>query len=232
MYKDDLEAAHQRIQALEDQLRRLRRGREEARLPPPPRSSSDRAAALLLLVLLLAGLVAAAALAVRRPPWGTPVALLLLVVAGLLPVWLHRRVIARPCEWLVRRRGGGGTRVVPSGRAIRPLRGELFRLGRQPWPLQWGVEAPLQEGGTVALQGTAWLAVSDDTKRAPRALGMEPAAARSAIEQTLASWINGREAMDSSCPEVTRLAQPLVTEAAEKLGLQLLYHGVDGVKVR
>jgi uncharacterized membrane protein YqiK len=174
-YKDDLDAAHARIRALERELE-AKRGPATPALPladARPRRPRPRSGALLLLPLLPIGLVAALS---RQPIVWILIATAGLTLLALLAVLPSVLVIARPCE-LVAISGRGRHRLLTGRRSLcQPL------LEHASPPLDLSVmlleettrDVLCREGERVELR---WYALAS--------VGLDPSRARSAVERFL-----------------------------------------------
>ena len=244
-YRDDLEAAHERIRALEREVEDLR-GPEAEDAPPPPadpavRAGSGRGGAALVALgaLMLVGLVGVA-LVTRRPAVFVlvPPCLCFFVVMILLGRLVH---VIRPNELLVlagrdRRLADGSTvgfRLARGGRVIAlPFLERAFQMDLRPRCLDWTVRGAYTRGG-VAVTASGYLLVAVDPDRAAaveRFLDRDGEELEEVARETLEGCLRSvlaNETVDDIVSDPAAFSMACTMEAEpefQKLGLQLLNH--------
>lgn len=252
-YKDDLNAAHARIAALEREVAELRGGDREAASPEPEEAPYVRPrpiGSVVSLSLILLPFLLAAGYFYRHPgAWVMlgmgAIALLLLLVAVQALVEL-----VRPCELLVlsgrRHKLADGSvvghRVLFGGRVLRvPLIERADRMDLRAHRTSWSISHSYCEGGIpVFLAGYQLIAVSTDPATARNAverfLGRDAEEVLRVANETLEGQIRSVvaetpfEDLERRRDKLTRLVHDAASSEIKKLGLDLLALGILEVR--
>lgn len=252
-YKDDLEAAHSRISALEREISDLRGESDKETTSPEEETPYVRprpiGSVIGLLSMLLPFLLAVGYL--RRHP-GVWVVLGMAAVMLLLLLIVIRTFVelVRPCELLVlsgrRHRLADGSvvghRVLFGGRIFRmPLIEKADRMDLRVQRIDWGIIGAYSRGGVpVTMAGYLLVAVSSDPaavmNAVERFLGRDDKEIARCAQEILEGQARGVVAqltLEEMQEDRIRLVQTIVESASpdfEKLGLEL--HGLGVLEVR
>jgi flotillin len=248
-YKDDLEAAHARISALERELSDLRGEGDKSTTPDGEETPYVRPrpiGSVIGLCLMLLPFLAAVGY-IRRHP-GVWVVLGMTAIMLLMVLIMVRALVelVRPCELLVlsgrRHRMPDGSvvghRLVYGGRVIRmPLVERTDRMDLRVQRVDWAIAHAYSRGGVpVSMAGYLLIAVSSDPALAVNAverfLGRDATEMARVAEETLeghARAVIAQHTLEEMQEDRVRLVQTIVESASsdlEKLGLELLGLGV------
>jgi uncharacterized membrane protein YqiK len=244
-YKDDLDAAHQRIAALEQEVHTLRAGPPAAPTAASPRTSgtlSIAAGAVLTCVAGLAGLCAVGLM--LRVPLLFIDAMLLAALCGIVAAAIGARQLTVLRPWQAAVFSGLRHHVVvgPASLLRLPLLERVELLDLRLRCLEWSLaSAPARDGARATLRGYLALAPEPTLHAIELAskhflgAGVDAIAegARPLVEQAVRSAVAALEAreLERGSAQLQHQVAGAIADGLERLGLRALAFGVTELAV-
>jgi uncharacterized membrane protein YqiK len=238
-YKDDLQAAHERIASLEREVKQLRgKGSDEA--PPAPRRRGWLVGSGLVALLAGGACLVGVVLLLQRVAL-LPVAALIAagVLAGGVLLLLLARVVVVLRPWQAGLVRGMGERVAIGGYVIRlPLLQDLTLMDLRARVLDWSATARAGEDSFEA-RGHIVYAINptdEDVQRAARLPdpSKPDAVVRLAVETATRDVLveGGAAVLERDPTRVTQNVQEAVQDELHDKGLRVLSLGLEGAGVQ